>query len=635
MRSPSLSSFLKPALTAMAAMAIGSAAPKDAQAEEITTITTGKVTDCIGENAAATMSMQGCKTDATVTDGKITSFSPVCSELASDNSMTLPNSTGNQQAISYRGFVVTKYPTNNGIIPGYHFYDEQTGAESQLVINTTNYPKYKNTTNIHFIPGATPDKDLMVFLSDPLGIYPSPFDVNGNPKPECVTGPINPDFSLKTSLKWDSLKANGPKIFALLSGNATINSLTVGNALITEDPNPLTLVGYSTDTWNPINQGFVTLKDKNGIEKTYLTVKASEIATGKDGLYLVNVDDMTDNFATDAGDIAVVDPDKRYMIKSLAGQGKTVIYDNVTGKSAVIAMEEVPQLRGNTTFINTGLKPMWQILSTSGKAYLFQLTDAANMVVDVKEQPFDMFANVYTPQGSAGGQACTELPNPVVTVNTTVTGGDIGPADVDAGSTGDADTTGGDTVVVADVPDAGSGSDGNDGGGSETDASVPQDVGPDQSVTPDAEDATDGDIGFTDMNDTNKDVPLDISLDVALDTEPDLLKTDAGNEVDTQVDGQNDAPDMSKADGSDAVQPKDDVAAGTDAADAGGGNDAAADADSVGTPTPSPKTGCDAGPGKARSSDGALPVAGSLGALAMLLAARRKGKDDSEEEAKN
>ncbi len=611
--------------TMVAAIALVFAAgpSRQASAAQVTTITTGLVTDCIGENAAGTMSMQGCKLTATITDGKVTAYATECTELAWDM-MTLPNSYGNQQAIYYRGYVVTKYADDNGIIPGYHFYDAQTGAEAGItaqdtlgnsvftpfVINGANYSGWKkNLTRLHIIEGATQDQDRFVFLNDPFRVYPSPFDANGAVQPGALVGPVSASMTWKTTYKWDSLKARESKIFALLSGAHIVHTLTIGPTAIAEDPSPLTLDNYSTDIWNPIDAGFVTIKDKTGLDKTYLTVEASLDSSGQSGEYLINVDDLTDNFATDVHDLAVVDPEERYIIKDLWYEGKTVLYDNFTGKSALIAAEDIYPLRGHTAFIATGLNPMWQILSTSGKAYLVQLTDPVNLTIDVNVQPFPMFQDVYTAYGSAGGQACVSLPNPSVTATTITTGTDIGIADVDAGSS---DT--GDGLVDA---DAGSASDAELGdaavetlGG--TDAAVEEAEVVD-AVALDTAEVTD--VGFSEMPDALGDVTAaDLTQDVPTAdgevAEPDGTPADSALQPDA-ADGTDAASDAAGTDA--AVVDGPDALVGTDAEAA----DVAASAAAAGA-----KSGCDAGPAKAGSAN--VPAGKALLAALAGLALRRK-----------
>ncbi len=582
-------------LAGAAIFAAGHMIDKSAEAAEVTTIVHDDVALCIGADMGGFGSVLKMGSKGTLTDGKSTAFEPTSKEI---NNFQMYNPYSYRTEL-HRNFAITYYPPNNDITEGHHLYNTDTGNE-EFVINTTNYPDYAPGMDVHFVKGATPDQDQMVFLGNPTYVYKSPFDANGNVKAECKAGPVAFDFKYTPTFSNGDSRALGNSIYYLgksKNKSAVVTKVTIGLAAMTVD-SAITVEGLYINYWGNTEESFISYKDANSKETTYLGIK------GVDGRHLFNVDNLTDHKQTNASDIVVVDPAGRYEFKKANdATGNTAIFLTDTQANPVISKSIIPaniySLNGSVAYLDNYSTPRWVVYSSKAMTngtddvYLIELLDVATMNVKVTKMPLAVFTQKF-PGGTVN---CVPLPNPKVTVTksggTPDAGGDTGATegvvekDQDAGAT---ETDGGSTpdaaAEVVDAPDVMSSDadaaidawvDGNSDmqdifAADETSTpDVGPDVGPDQ-----ADAAVDGVVIPPDMS--TGDAPLDGSLP------PDAQNT----------------KDATMADADDALAQGDD-GSGTPPPDNGAkpGLDAAGSPDSSGKPVisaPTPKdTGCNAG----------------------------------------
>ena len=633
-------------LTGAMALGAGSAMSHDAEAVEITTITQNAAALCIGSDLTGLISGQQLGWKGTLTDGKSTGFSTTEKIVIQD---LMDNPLKGYWTSTHRNFAVTKWPANNGMTEGYYLYSipdmitmKDSVVNESFIINSKNYPDYKEYTDVFFIKGATPDQDQMVFIYDKIRVYKSPFDATGKIKPEFKTGPILPDFSFQQSPKNFYSRAIGNSLFLLVTNGVdpTIQKLTIGKNAVTEEKIVI-LKGITAYDLETTDSGSVTMKDANGTPTTYLVVRG-------DALVLVNVDNISDYKVTDTNyEIAVEDPQGRYafkLIKDGVGNFDTYVTDlwtipNVNKK--IITNNSWP-LRGNLSYADGFPTPAWVLYGrhddkgTNDKAYLIELLDATMMNVKVTEIPFTTFKNNYY----KGGGACVTIPGQVATVVKTGTPADAGDASVvenanEGASEGVVEVV--EAVEVVEVVekdmDAGT-TEGVDGGGTDVAAEV--------IITPEVDggsDAMDSWLdGKGDMSDTSPDVAPDGEPDTMADQSSDTAEIAVAAEVDGEVL----PPDMSTNEtvsvdtqaNDNAVPPVDTQNA--DAIDAWLAGDAEtmkeifADAGSSETSrkppviAPAPKdTGCNA-TGTGNGNNGLTPLAIALGVGAAVGLARRR-----------
>jgi len=584
-------------LTGALALGAGSTMAQSAEAVEITTITKDAAKLCIGSDSAGAVHGEKVGWKGTLADGQSTGLT------TTDKLVILEQeyNSSNAQMGTHRNFAYTQFPSNNDIIEGYYLYDvaDVNNIAKSLVINGTNYPDYKDSTRIHFIKGATPDQDQMIFLNDTIKVYKSPFDQAGKVKSACKTGPETPEFTYKINFPWTDKRAIGNFIFLAMSGSdPVIHKLTIGQNAITEDPNILTLTGDSASSWAPIHSGFVTMKDPNGKETTCLVIRGNKIV-------LADVNDISKTTTTNAtGDVAVEDPAGRFKFETTDdGAGNYDIYvsdswANPSTSKKIITGDTDPIIQGNLAYADGYPTPAW-VLYKDGKAYLIELINTATMNFKITETPFDTFTKNY----AGGDKACITIPGQVATVVKTGTPSDAGDASVvekdqDAGTT-DTDAGSNDAgdaaAEVVEAPDAGVDT---DAGSTDAAADTAPDTAPDQSVQ-----EVDG---FTD-----KDAPEDTAkVDVKINP-PDVNQGDNGNTG--TDDATADAGEKPDASGADTAKP------GVD----GGSSDTSQIKN-----TPPPKdNGCNAG-----SSGNSSPLA-IAAATALALGLARRKKNDVVEEA--
>lgn len=607
-------------LTGALTLGAGSAIAHSAKAVEITTITKDAAKLCIGSDSAGSIHGEKVGWKGTLADGQSTGLT------TTDKLVILEQeyNANDAQIGMHRNYAYTQFPENNDIIEGYYLYDvaDVNNAAKSLVINSTNYPDYNGSTRIHFIQGATPDQDRMIFLNPTISVYKSPFDQAGKVKSACKTGPEMPEFTYKANLSVYDMRATGNSIFVLGNDgvNSNVHKLIVGKSNITEDK-IVTLNGVAASSWAPMHKGFVTMKDSNGKETTCLVVRGDKIV-------LVDTNDITKTTVTDAtADIAVEDPAGRFIFKAIDnGSGTslgnvdldTYVTDSWASPSTSkkILSKNLWPLEGNLAYADGFPTPAWVLYGSNGKAYLIELIDTTTMNFKVTEVPFDTFKNNY----AGGDQACVTLPGQVATVVKTGTPSDAGDAgvvekDQDAGTT------------EVDAADA----------GAEVDAG-----------STDANDAIDSWVdGKGDMQDIFKDDAADAAPDTAPDAAPDAAPDQSVQEVDGFTD--KDAPeDTTKVDvkiNPPEVAQNDNGNTGTDdaTADAGGKPDASgadtakpgvdagsSDASKTVTNTPPSDPGCNAG-ANGGSATPMTVAAGTFLAMRMLLARRKK--EDVVEEA--
>lgn len=625
-------------LTGALALGAGNAIANSAEAAEITTITQTAAKICIGANIGGNISGQKLGWKGTLTDGVSTGLTTT-DQTAFVDKMYNPSSP---QIGVHRDYSYTQYPANNDIEEGYYFYNikDLNSVQQELIINNKNYPDYNESTRIHFVKGATPDQDKMIFLNDTIKVYKSPFDQAGKVKPACIVGPETPEFTYKVNLL-ASMIANENHIFLLeKSGmDSTIHKLIIGKNAITEEKTVF-LKGVDASDWTSSNNGFVTMKDSNGKATTCLTVFGSNIV-------LVDTEDMSKTTVTKAtGDIAVEDPTRRFVFESIddgTGNLDTYVRDSwanpSTGKK--ILSKNVGALQGNLAYAEGYPTKAWVLYGSNGKAYLFELLDEATMNVKVTEGSFNTFYNNY----AGGSQACVTIPGQVPTITKTGTPADAGDASVVEQDAGGAEVDAGgspDVVpeVINDDVDAGSTDGGNDVDAGSTDAAVDawvddngdmQDIFADVPPTPDT-------------TDTAPDAP-DVTPDQSVQETDGFTDKDA---VETADDVANDAsetkqeidvtimpPDMSTVDNGGVGTDTD--AAGTDnGSDATGGPETkpgidagSSDTSPTITTTPPPKdTGCNAG----ANGGSATPLTVIAGVALAIGLARRKEEETVESE---
>ncbi len=633
-------------LTGALALGAGNAIANSAETAEITKITQAAAKFCIGADMGGSISGQELGWKGTVTDGVSTGLTTT-EKTAFVDKMYNPIT---QQIGIHRDYAYTQYPANNDIVEGYYLYNikDLNNVQQALVINSKNYPNYIDGVRVHFIKGATPDQDQMVFPGNNFYVYKSPFDANGKVKPECKTGPVAPDFTYKINFSPDGFRANGNSIFVLGNDgvNSNVHKLIVGQDAITEDK-IVTLKGIDANGWSLDNNGFMTTKDANGTSTTHLVVDGKK-------LILVNTDNINDYKTTDADyDIAVEDPAGRFMFKAIddgiGGNLEINIYITDLwanpSTSKKILSKNVGALQGNLAYAEGYPTPAWVLFGSNGKAYLIELIDAATMNFKITEVPFDTFYKNY----GGGSQACVTIPGQVPTITKTGTPADAGDASVVEKDAGGAEVdAGGSPDVTAEV-DAGSTDGGNDADAGSTDAvdswvdgkGDMQDIFADVPPTPDAPDTTD--TAAPDAPDvtpdqsvqeadgfTEKDAPEDVKQNDAVET-ADTTSNDT-NETKQEVDVVIAPPDVGNPVGTDG-------AVGTDSgADTIGGSETkpgvdggSSDTSPTITNTPPPKdTGCNAG-ANGGSATPAAAAAATLLAIRMLLA-RRKEEETVESE---
>ncbi|MCX6733710.1 MAG: hypothetical protein NTX63_02760 [Candidatus Peregrinibacteria bacterium] len=613
-------------LTGALTLGAGSAIARSAEAVEITTITKDAAKLCIGSDYAGAISGEKVGWKGTLADGQSTGLT------TTDKLVILEQEYNTNDTLigMHRNFAYTQFPANNDITEGYYLYDvaDVNNVAKSLVINSTNYPEYKEFTRIHFIQGATPDQDRMIFFGNEIYVYKSPFDQAGKIKPACKTGPETPEFSYKYSFPAPDVRATGNFIF-LLDGpnNPKIQKLVIGQNSITDDKT-VTLNGISASGWPWLYNGFVTTKDSNGKATTYLAVR------GYNNVILVNTDDITNYKASDATkDIVVEDPAGRFIFKTIDdGAGNYDIYvsdswANPSTSKKIISGDAEDTIQGNLAYADGYPTPAW-VLYKDGKAYLIELTDTATMTFKITETPFDVFTKKYI----GGFKACVTLPGQVATVVKTGTPSDAGDASAVEGAV-EKDQDAGTTEVDAGSTDATAEVVGTPDAGAEVDAG-----------STDANDAIDSWVdGKGDMQDIFQD---DAAPDAAPDAaaEVDAAKDVAPDQSVQEVDGftDKDAPeDATKVDvkiNPPEVNTNDNGNTGTDdaTADADKGPDASgtetkpgvdagsSDASPTITSTPPAKDpGCNAG----ANGGSATPVtvaAGTLLAMRMLLARKKE-----------
>ena len=517
----------------------------DAEAVEITTITKAIEKLCIGSDIAGTIVGEELGWKAVLTDGKVTDFS-ISETQAFKDQMDNPLNGGDYNARVHRNFVYTQWPANNGMIEGCYLYNitDPANVKKSFVINSKNYPDYNTSTIVHFIKGATPDQDRMVFLNPKISAYKSPFDTNGNVKAEYKTGPVLPDFTYDIAQDWSSLKATDNFIFILDSGNnPTIHKLIIEQNGITEDPVVLTINGIKAYDWSIMKSGFLATKDANGTPTIYLTVEGNKIV-------LVNINNLIDYKVTDAdSDIAVEDPDSRYAFKAINnGGGKVDTYiTDLWAKPQVnkkIITNNIFPLRGNLSY-STELNG-WILYGKADKfglndqVYLIKIISPATMETEVTKIPFTTFKDNF----AGAGEACVTIPGQVATVVKTGTPADAGDASVvenanEGATEGVVEAVEAVEVVEAAEKDMDAGTtEGVDGGGTDVAAEV--------IITPEVDGGSDA---IDDWLDGKGDMS-DISPDVAPDGEPDTMLDQSSTDTSeaataAEVDGEVTPPDMS------------------------------------------------------------------------------------------